>query len=137
MEKTHNTEGLGSENISMFFSNSIANKKGFLPRPARFRGWTGGAGREAGSWQGDAIRNVTGSAGIGGQTGIAYPLAMDGNTGALCPQGEKGTHSLSTMTSVNTYGGLVFDASHAVPTAAENRPVNIAVPVILYLGLSA
>ena len=31
----------------------------------------------------------------------------------------------------------VFDASHAVPTAAENRPVNIAVPVILYLGLSA
>ena len=102
-----------------------------------FRGWTPGAGREAGSWQGDAIRNVTGSAGIGGQTGIAYPLAMDGNTGALCPQGEKGTHSLSTMTSVNTYGGLVFDASHAVPTAAENRPVNIAVPVILYLGLSA
>ena len=102
-----------------------------------FRGWTGGAGREAGRWQGDAIRNVTGSAGIGGQTGLAYPLAMDGNTGALCPQGEKGTHSLSTMTSVNTYGGLVFDASHAVPTAAENRPVNIAVPVILYLGLSA
>ena len=121
----------------MFFSNSIANKKGFLPRPARFRGWTGGAGREAGSWQGDAIRNVTGSAGIGGQTGIAYPLAMDGNTGALCPQGEKGTHSLSTMTSVNTYGGLVFDASHAVPTAAENRPVNVALPVILYLGLRA
>ena len=102
-----------------------------------FRAWTGGAGREAGGWQQDAIRNVTGSAGIGGQTGLAYPLAMDGNTGALCPQGEKGTHSLSTMTSVNTYGGLVFDASHAVPTAAENRPVNIAVPVILYLGLSA
>ena len=109
----------------------------FYSCPPRFRGWTGGAGREAGSWQGDAIRNVTGSAGIGGQTGIAYPLAMDGNTGALCPQGEKGTHSLSTMTSVSTYGGLVFDASHAVPTAAENRPVNIAVPVILYLGLSA
>ena len=102
-----------------------------------FRGWTPGAGREAGSWQGDAIRNVTGSAGIGGQTGIAYPLAMDGNTGALCPQGEKGTHSLSTMTSVGTYGGLVFDASHAVPTAAENRPVNVALPVILYLGLRA
>lgn len=102
-----------------------------------FRGWTPGAGREAGSWQGDAIRNVTGSAGIGGQTGLAYPLAMDGNTGALCPQGEKGTHSLSTMTSVSTYGGLVFDASHAVPTAAENRPVNVALPVILYLGLRA
>ena len=109
----------------------------FFPQVQPFRGWTGGAGREAGRWQGDAIRNVTGSAGIGGQTGLAYPLAMDGNTGALCPQGEKGTHSLSTMTSVNTYGGLVFDASHAVPTAAENRPVNIAVPVILYLGLSA
>ena len=115
----------------------INQRQALETRTAPFRGWTGGAGREAGSWQGDAIRNVTGSAGIGGQTGIAYPLAMDGNTGALCPQGEKGTHSLSTMTSVNTYGGLVFDASHAVPTAAENRPVNIAVPVILYLGLSA
>ena len=99
-------------------------------------GREGRAGKR-GVGRGDAIRNVTGSAGIGGQTGIAYPLAMDGNTGALCPQGEKGTHSLSTMTSVNTYGGLVFNASHAVPTAAENRPVNIAVPVILYLGLSA
>ena len=62
---------------------------------------------------------------------------MDGNTGALCPQGERGTHSLSTMTSVGTYGGLVFDASHAVPTAAESRPVNVALPVILYLGLRA
>ena len=119
---------------------NAANPTGlYVPKLSEqfFRGWTGGAGREAGSWQGDAIRNVTGSAGIGGQTGIAYPLAMDGNTGALCPQGERGTHSLSTMTSVGTYGGLVFDASHAVPTAAENRPVNIAVPVILYLGLSA
>ena len=115
----------------------LVKRHSFSPYVQPFRGWTGGAGREAGSWQGDAIRNVTGSAGIGGQTGLAYPLAMDGNTGALCPQGEKGTHSLSTMTSVNTYGGLVFDASHAVPTAAENRPVNIAVPVILYLGLSA
>ena len=130
-------KGCRSKNVSMFFSNSIANRKGFLPCLSPFRGWTGGAGREAGSWQGDAIRNVTGSAGIGGQTGLAYPLAMDGNTGALCPQGEKGTHSLSTMTSVSTYGGLVFDASHAVPTAAENRPVNVALPVILYLGLRA
>ena len=121
----------------MFLKDNLLVLCLFYSCPPLFRGWTGGAGREAGSWQGDAIRNVTGSAGIGGQTGIAYPLAMDGNTGALCPQGEKGTHSLSTMTSVNTYGGLVFDASHAVPTAAENRPVNIAVPVILYLGLSA
>ena len=29
----------------------------------------------------------------------------------------------------------MLDASRVVPTAGENRPVNIAVPVILYLGL--
>ena len=31
--------------------------------------------------------------------------------------------------------GITFDASRIVPTATENRPVNVAIPVILYLGL--
>ena len=33
--------------------------------------------------------------------------------------------------------GITFDASRIVPTATENRPVNVAIPVILYLGLRA
>lgn len=35
------------------------------------------------------------------------------------------------------WGRASFNASRVVPTAEENRPVNVAVPVILYLGLSA
>ena len=37
---------------------------------------------------------------------------------------------------LQTMQGMIsaFDASRVVLTAAENRPMNIAVPVILYLG---
>ena len=130
MEKTHNTEGLGSENISMFFSNSIANKKGFLPRPARFRAWTLEAGREAGSWESDAIRNIMGSASNGEQTAFLSAVTM--TSGAL----TKGTPRNNALQPIADNAGydLAFDASRVVPTAAENRPMNIAVPVILYLG---
>ena len=108
-----------------------------LLNAAPFRAWTGVAGRDAGSWQQDAIRNIVGKAGIGAQIGLAYPLAMESNSGALGPDGGLGTHSLSAATSEGTFGGLAFDASHSVPTATENRPVNVALPVILYLGLRA
>ena len=30
---------------------------------------------------------------------------------------------------------ITLDSSRTVPTAAENRPVNVALPVVLYLGL--
>ena len=133
MEKTHNTEGLGSENISMFFSNSIANKKGFLPRPARFRAWTGGTGREAGSWQGDAIREIAGTANLcrigstpGSPSSGAISVVRDPNNGIIDASGGE-----------PLYGNLVFSAAKVVPTAADNRPVNVAIPVILYLGLRA
>ena len=115
----------------MFFSNSIANKKGFLPRPARFRAWTGGS-REAGSYQGDAICNLNGSVGNTLRSGVitdtgvfvshqaAYAIrAQDG--GALPIYIE----------------GFNFYAAEQVSTAPENRPTNVAVPVILYLGLPA
>ena len=115
----------------MFFSNSIANKKGFLPRPAPFRAWTLGAGREAGEWQADAIRNI-----IGQLVSIwSYQDALPGGTGALSwtTSGEGGF----TANSKSTMQGITFDASRIVPTATENRPVNVAIPVILYLGLRA
>ena len=37
----------------------------------------------------------------------------------------------------NTTGILTFDSGNVVTTATENRPVNVALPVILYLGLPA
>ena len=133
MEKTHNTEGLGSENISMFFSNSIANKKGFLPRPARFRAWTGTG--EAGSWQADTGRELTGD-----QT---FTAAAEGwlATGS----GAFGASTLDFATMAITGGTLSqtsaynFRASRVWGnhSGVEFAPVHIWQPCIIYLGNSA
>ena len=124
MEKTHNTEGLGSENISMFFSNSIANKKGFLPRPARFRSWTGGSIEDAGAWHSDETRNITGQFNT-------TDCAVGGASGAFATSGT-GTRAPQTETVSNTV--VTFDASRVVPTGPENVPVHVLQPVIIYLG---
>ena len=126
MEKTHNTEGLGAENISMFFSNSIANRKGFLPRPALFRAWTGGGGREAGSTQGDAIREIYGS--------FTRPLAPSDAGAAGAFSSITRANYLFQRAQGESMAEVEFKASRVVQTAEENRPVNIALPVILYLG---
>ena len=121
----------------MFFSNSIANRKGFLPRPALFRGWTLGAGREAGSYQGDAIREITGQTPLSRMGSLrvgdnpasgALALRVDPLLGLLGTNGD---------TSFNIYGELSISAARVVPTADENRPANVALPVALYLGLPA
>ena len=132
MEKTHNTEGLGSENISMFFSNSIANKKGFLPRPARFRAWTGRS-REAGSWATDQMRAITGvgaegltdaAAHITGAFFSSYAVKVGGFVGA-------------TETSAVYACANAFDSSRVVPTGPVTVPPHVWQPIILYLGLPA
>ena len=95
-----------------------------------FRAWTQGAGREAGSWESDAIRNIMGSASNGEQTAFLSAVTM--TSGAL----TKGTPRNNALQPIADNAGydLAFDASRVVLTAAENRPMNIAVPVILYLG---
>ena len=96
-----------------------------------FRGWRPGAGREAGSWQQDAIRNILGQLG----SIWSYKKTLPGGTGALSwtTSGEGGFAASSEI----TMQGVTFDASCVVPTAEEDRPVNVALPVILYLGLPA
>ena len=138
IEKTHNTEGLGSENISMFFSNSIANRKGFLPRPALFRAWTSGAGREAGSWQQDAV-----------ETGITSvycePMGGHGDNypATVTLEGNVSLHDTGYADSIIVYmtdiGTPVVHRRYYINQrqALETRPVNIAQPSIIYLGLPA
>lgn len=51
-------------------------------------------------------------------------------------------HTLAGPMTLTTYeiqapGGLSFESSRVVPTAEENRPTNVALPVALYLGLPA
>ena len=82
------------------------------------------SGRLAGSSQGDAIRNITGSvsalyrpasAGVSGAMGIAQ-------YGSTPPKAGSIGADPGDSASVN------FDASRQVPTATENRPRNIAWP---------
>lgn len=134
IEKTHNTEGLGSENISMFFSNSIVNRKGFLPRPALFRAWTGGS--TAGATNPAGLPAVTGEAswtrGAGGEP------ATTNSAGAF-----RVTLAGSTTTNAVSGAGdvrLDFDASWSNPIYGASptvMPASVDLPVCLYLGLRA
>ena len=103
-----------------------------------FRGWTSGTGRGAGSWQGDAIRELSGRIDLS-RMGSAYTSEASPFSGVL--QVEKDVFPGLMMPDENSdfwmWGRASFNASRVVPTAEENRPVNVAVPVILYLGLSA
>ena len=132
MEKTHNTEGLGSENISMFFSNSIANKKGFLPRPARFRAWVQGGSVQAGAWQEDTVREVYGS--MSGRNSWIYvegkgALATTGATDYFLAQISPGGDGV--------FSGFDFRLSRSIPTGPITAPPHVWQPVILYLGEKA
>ena len=76
--------------------------------------------------QGDAIRNITGS-----YTGYEFG-ATDGGwqfTGALYATNDSGYRG--NENSEDRAIRLRFDASRAVPTSNENRPVNIAVKYLI------
>lgn len=90
------------------------------------RGWDAGrgldSGRNIGTQQGDAIRNIYGSG--SGRDISSQP------SGAFYP---------SSKTGYAGYGGtngnfIGFDASRVVPTANENRPRNVALAVYIYAG---
>ena len=89
-----------------------------------FRAWGQGS-RTAGSAQEDAIRNITGKLGETIHTELFDGVFYIGSTTGTRSYPEGGY----------TAGFPFLDASRVVPTAAENRPANIALPVALYLGL--
>jgi microcystin-dependent protein len=79
-------------------------------------------GRAAGSFQGDAIRNITASitAGKIWEWLISVSGAFTTSTsGSSNPLGNTSNKGLDIHT-------INFDASRIVPTAADNRPMNIA-----------
>ena len=95
-----------------------------------FRAWVGGGGREAGSAQEDAIRNLVG---IIDDVHMGQIPSCQGVFSWMARGEVQGT----SLEGLWRYGQVTLNAAASVPTAAENRPVNVAVPVILYLGLSA
>lgn len=90
------------------------------------RGWDDGrgvdAGRVLGSAQSDAIRNITGSA-------AAYIHDADHATQGALSVTDKAQRGLVWQLNPANFGVLAklnFNAAAAVPTAAENRPRNVA-----------
>ena len=121
-------------NLGKFRPNA-ANPTGlYLPSCGEqfFRAWTLEAGREAGSYQGDAIRNLNGSVG----NTLRSEVITD--TGVFVS--HQATYAMRAQDggALPIYiEGFNFYAAEQVSTAPENRPTNVAVPVILYLGLPA
>lgn len=119
-------------NLGKFRPNA-ANPTGlYLPSCGEqfFRAWTGGS-RAAGSAQGDAMRRITGLIGQ-----FRWPTLITGNLLAQSGTGSDAT-AVTEDSVIKTSGTLTFDSGNVVTTATENRPVNVALPVILYLGLPA
>lgn len=95
-------------------------------RAVFFRGLDDGAGidigRVLGTTQGDAIRNITGN------TGAFFRFGDVGSAGALFGSSYGSTPPKAGVagTDAGDAPRLNFDASRSVPTAAENRPINVA-----------
>ncbi|GAB7511232.1 hypothetical protein Bwad006_00470 [Bilophila wadsworthia] len=76
------------------------------------------------------MRRITG---VLGQ--FRWPSAISGSSLSNLTLGGD-TTAVAEDSITKTSGILTFDSGAVVTTATENRPINIAVPVILYLGIS-
>ncbi|ACX86462.1 Tail Collar domain protein [Pectobacterium parmentieri WPP163] len=108
---------------SLYPSSQVPDFRGYFPR-----GWDNGAGidpdsRAILSVQGDAIRNITGEFNPGGSSN--WGKGVFSSYGWPYPSNSGSANDASIIT---------FDASRVVPTAAENRPTNIAVMFIIKAG---
>ena len=120
----------------MFFSNSIANKKGFLPRPARFRAWTSGAG-QAGVAVTDTGRHISGSWTVGWNVALVPTIEVNGAVYTVSSQGHELAYNASTELVFQPFH-VGFDSARVwgEHAATEFSPAHVRLPVILYLGLS-
>lgn len=85
----------------------------------------GNTGNHVGSYQGDAIRNITGSSGLGTRA----PFGTAGYSGALY-----GSESGKDWNGTGGCDGprmMHFDASRVVPVGSDNRPKNVYVNYII------
>lgn len=98
------------------------------------RGWDHGrgidpalGGRSFGSYQGDAMRNITGTAeAVAIVQGHPYPVTH----GSITTNGGSGIGDY-TGSDFAEVGSIDFDASLQVPTSTENRPTNVAMMFII------
>ena len=115
----------------MFFSNSIANKKGFLPRPARFRAWTGGG--TAGAHHDAGLPDIGGF-----MSGILLAVNPDSGGALTLTAGIADRQTADGP--INSWGYVDFKASKSNPRYGVSdtvMPPSVNLPVILYLGIPA
>ncbi|MHC5307496.1 hypothetical protein [Bartonella sp. LJL80] len=87
-------------------------------------------GRVAGSWQGDAIRNITGGGVLhGSDQGTNLASVYGAFSGNVLSNYKNGGDYVNS--GANSYGSFSLDASSVVPTATENRPRSIALPAYI------
>jgi hypothetical protein len=85
----------------------------------------GNSGNDVGTYQSDAIRNITGT--FSGGRMVYSPGTVNGAFASFSTSGDRPDYSSGTNYGFN------FDASRVVPTAPENRPINISVYYIIKL----
>ena len=83
------------------------------------------SGRTLGSLQGDAIRNITGIAGL--NSPASYVMDPARSSGALKGIISQTVNSYAYTVGIYNGGNVELNASWQVPTAVENRPINQAV----------
>lgn len=86
----------------------------------------GNTGNNVGSYQGDAIRNITGAVHNNIQGHTAWGAQSEG-----AMEWIEEYDNASWQDSRHGYSGILFDASRVVPVGSDNRPKNVYVTYII------
>lgn len=104
---------------------ALPDARGYFPRA-----WDHGRGidpgRDFGTTQDDAIRNITGQINFKATTGTASTVTHTDGAYRKDPETPGGSGGQLAVASSSYFQRTYFDASRVVPTAAENRPKNIS-----------
>ena len=98
------------------------------------RGYLLRASKVLGEIQEDAIRNITGTLDAS-RSGAGLLVEGSGASGAFSIQRTRWSTKASAGSGATQPIVLDFDASRSVPTANENRPLNIGLTPAIYLGV--
>lgn len=129
-------KGCRSKNVSMFFSNSIANRKGFLPCLSPFRACTGEVAQAGGSTQ-DTGRNVVASWTTGWEAYFVPTIAPTGAAFTTVGNAFELTNGFGQRVEQPFYAGIDASRVWGEHAGAEFAPTHVCIPVIIYLGNSA